>query len=219
MLHFLPYKKHNMRWSVLLLIISLSACKTKGPACLIHDTDILKGAHAKLIASRDAGNRVTALYDEGWDSLKGGAYLFYSNGLLKSYTFYQNRMPVYSETYDEQGHLTHSQGSPMVDRVINELSLDSAYVEVYFFDILKSYQQLNIKINSNVPVNYNLEKDSSYSNIRSVTFGIRTSDLAKINMYSQIKYLDDCTKIEHVLSDSLFLIKDPHIGPAPPVAK
>ena len=39
----------------------------------------------------------------------------------------------------------------------------------------------------------------------------------RINMYSRIIYTDDCTKVEHILSDSLFLVKDPHSGliPAP----
>src|ERR1700686_1461677 len=109
-----------MKCSALLLIISLSACKTKGPACLINATNILKGSPKKLITIRDAGSKITALYDEGWDSLKGGAYLFYPNGQLKSYTYYQSRAAVYMETYDDHGHLTHTQGSPMVDRIINE---------------------------------------------------------------------------------------------------
>ena len=215
----LLYKRHYMKWSALLLIIFLSACKTKGPACKINVTDILKGGSGTLITVKDAGNKITALYDSGWDSLKGGAYLFYPNGQLKSYTFYQNKAPVYNEIYDENGHLTHTQGSPMVDRVINELGLDSAFVQVYFFGVIKSYEQLNIKINRNAAVNYKLENDTIYSNMKSVTFGINTSDLTKINMYSRIKYLDNCTKIEHILSDSLFLVKDPHIGPAPPAAK
>lgn len=208
-----------MRWSALLLIISLSACKNKGPVYLISSEDILKGTNGNIITVKDAGNKVTAVYDPGWDSLKGGAYLFYPNGQLKSYTFYQSRIPVYNETYDEHGYLTHTQGSPMVDRIINELSLDSAYVQVYFFRPMKSYQPLNIKINSKSSVNYALENDTSYSNMKTTTFGINTTDLTRINMYSQIKYIDDETKIEHILSDSVFLVKDPHIGPAPLTAK
>ena len=208
-----------MKWSALLLIVSLSACKTKGPVYLISSGDILKGARDSIITVRDAGSKITAMYDPGWDSLKGGAYLFYPNGQLKSYTFYQSRVPVYNESYDEHGYLTHTQGSPMVDRIINELNLDSAYVQVYFFKPMKTYQTLNIKINNNPSSNYALVNDTSYSNMKTVTFGITTTDLTRINMYSQIKYIDDCTKIEHVLSDSLFLVKDPHIGPAPLTAR
>jgi hypothetical protein len=208
-----------MKWSALLLIISFSACKTKGPTYLISSVDILKGAKDSVITVRDAGNNISAIYDQGWDSLKGGAYIFYPNGQLKSYTFYQSRVPVYNETYDEHGYLVHTQGSPMVDRVINELSLDSAYVQVYFFKPLKTYQPLNIKINNKPSVDYPLVNDTSYSNVVTVTFGITTTELSHINMYSRIKYIDDVTKIEHVLSDSLFLVKDPHIGPAPLKAK
>jgi hypothetical protein len=204
-----------MKWFAFLLIISISACKSKGPACLIDATDILKGSSRKLITIKDSAFKITALYDEGWDSLKGGAYLFYPNEFLKSYTFYQNKVAVYSETYDMHGYLIQTQGSPMVNRVINELGQDSAYVQVYFFKPMKSYQQLNIKINNNAPVNYTLEKDSLFSNMQSITFGINTGDLNRINMYSQIKYTDDCTKVEHVLSDSIFLVKDSHNGLAP----
>jgi hypothetical protein len=208
-----------MKWSALLLIITLSACKSKGPVCIINASDIGKGGNGKLIILKDSGNKITAMYDAGWDSLKGGAYIFYPNQQLKSYTFYQSRVAVYNETYDDQGHLVHTQGSPMVDRVINELGLDSAYVQVYFYSVIKTYQQLNIKINNNAAVNYILRNDTSYSNMKSITFGITTSDLTRINMYSRIKYFDNCTEIEHILSDSLFLLKDPHIEPAPPRVK
>ena len=208
-----------MKWFVLLLIVAVPACKSKGVPCFIDVSDIIKGSPRKLITIKDSSYKITALYDAGWDSLKGGAYLFYPNQLLKSYTFYQNRVPVYSENYDELGYLVKTQGSPMVDRVINELGEDSAYVEVYFFNPKKSYQQLNIKINNNAPANYSLGKDSSYSNMQSITFGFNTSNMSRINMYSQIKYTDDCNKVEHVLSDSIFLVKEPHSGLAPAPGK
>lgn len=204
-----------MKWFSLALIFVVFACKSRGPICLIDVTDILKNATGKLITLKDSGHKITALYDEGWDSVKGGAYLFYPNELLKSYTFYQNRLPVYMESYDEQGYLIGTKGSPMVDRVINDLGNDSAYVQVYFFSPMKIYQQLNIKINNKSAVNYTLQRDSIYSNMLSTTFGINTDSMTQINMYSRIKYLDNCDKIEHILSDSIFLIKDPKNGLSP----
>jgi hypothetical protein len=107
----------------------------------------------------------------------------------------------------------------MVDRVINELGNDSAYVQVYFYSPLKSYQQLNIKINNNAAFNYTLQKDSIYSNMLSTTFGINTGNLRQINMYSRIQYVDQCDKAEHVLSDSIFLIKDSVKGLSPAPVK
>jgi len=206
-----------MKWSALVLIIFLSACKSKGPACFIDTADILKGAPQKLIQLKDSGYKITALYDEGWDSLKGGAYLFFPNEFLKSYTYYQNRVAVYNETYDEHGFLVHTQGSPMVSRVINEVNLDTAYVQVFFYNVMKTYQDLTIQINKNAPVHYKLETDTLFANMKTATFGINISDMDHINMYSRIVYTDDCTKIEHILSDSVFLMKDPHSGliPAP----
>jgi hypothetical protein len=206
-----------MKWSALLLMIFLSACKSKGPACFIDKADILKGAQKKLISVKDSGYRISALYDEGWDSLKGGAYILYPNEFLKSFTFYQNRAAVYNETYDEHGYLVHEQGSPMVNRVINEMNLDTAYVQVFFYDMMKTFQDLSIQINKNPPVLYKLQDDSLFANMKSVVFGINISDMDRINMYSRIIYTDNCTKVEHILSDSLFLIKDPHSGlvPAP----
>jgi hypothetical protein len=201
-----------MRWVTLFLIISLSACRNRNPPCLIDASDIMKGSSVKIISVKDSNYKIVGLYDMGWDSLKGGAYLFYPNEFLKSYTFYQNKIPVYTENYDEHGYLIHTTGSPMVDRIINELGEDSVYVQVYFYKPMKSYQQLNIKINNNAPVNYTLVTDSNYSNMLSAIFGFNTSDLTRINMYTRIKYLDDCSKAEHILSDSLFLIKDPHNG-------
>jgi hypothetical protein len=201
-----------MRWFSLLLILLLCTCKSKGPACLIQVADIIKNSSGKLIIVRDAASKISALYDPGWDSLKGGAYLFYPNEVLKSYTFYQNRIPVYSENYDSAGYLIHSQGSPMVDRVINELGTDSVYVQVYFYRTLKSYQQLNIRINDWPPVSFYLVNDSTFSNMNSVTFGLNDSALKRINMYSQIEYTDDCNKVQHVLRDSVSLIKDEQGG-------
>jgi hypothetical protein len=108
----------------------------------------------------------------------------------------------------------------MVARIINDMDQqDSAYVQVYFFKPMKTYQELNIKINNGAPVNYTLENDSVFSNMKSVTFGINTTGQNRINMYSRIKYVDDCTKIEHVLSDSLFLVKDSQTGLSPASAK
>ena len=208
-----------MKWAFLLLIISFISCKPKLKPCFLDATDILKGATKKLITVYSEKHTVTALYDSDWDSLKGGAYLFFPDEHLKSYTFYQSGKPVYNETYDDSGYLLQTQGSPMVDRVITELNEDSASVQVYFFSVVKSYQELNIKINDLVAVNYPLSKDTNYANMKTVSFGITTTDLKKINMYSQVKYLDECNQIEHVLSDSLFLVKNPNIGPAPPVAK
>ena len=201
-----------MKWLLLLMTSFIFSCRSRTPVCLIDATDILKNATTRLITIKDTGRKITALYDEGWDSLKGGVYLFYPNELLKSYTFYQNRVPVYTESYDENGFLIETKGSPMVDRVINDLGNDSAYVQVYFFSPMKSYQQLNIKINNKPSVNYMLQKDTLYADMLSTTFGINTDSLSNINMYSRIKYLDDCSKIEHVLSDSVFLIKDPKNG-------
>ena len=208
-----------MKWSALLLMILLLACKSRPPACFIDATDILKGSQKKLISVKDTANRITALYDEGWDSLKGGAYLFFPNEFLKSYTFYQNKAAVYSEVYDEHGYLVRSQGSPMVDRVINEIDLDTAYVQVFFYKTMKTYQDLSIQINKNAPVHYALENDTLFSNMKSVTFGINISGMDRINMYSRIVYIDDCTKAEHILSDSVFLIKDPHNGLVPAPSK
>jgi hypothetical protein len=208
-----------MKWATLLLILSMTACKNKMPVCLIDATDILKGASKEIIVKKDSGYKVTGIYDPGWDSLKGGVFQFYPNEFLKSYTFYQSGVPVYSELYDGSGYLTETKGSPMVARIINDMGQDSAYVQVYFFKSMKSYKSLTIKINEDNPVNYVLENDSIYSNMKTITFGINTTNKNRINMYTQVKYTDDCTKIEHVLSDSVFLVKDSQTGLSPASVK
>src|ERR1700712_4903729 len=131
-----------------LLLFLAAACHSRGPICLIDATDIIKGSPKKMITIKDGGTKISALYDQGWDSLKGGAYMFYPNEELKSYTFYQSRVPVYTETYDQLGYLTNTKGSPMVDRIINDMGSDSAFVQVYFFAPMKNYESLSIKINN-----------------------------------------------------------------------
>jgi hypothetical protein len=208
-----------MKWATTGLLFFMLACKTKGPPCFIDVSDILKGSPLKLISVKDSGYKVISLADIGWDSLKGGVYVFYPNELLKSYTFYQNKTPVYTEEYDDHGYLANTKGSPMVARIINELGDDSAYVQVYFFKPKKTYRHLNIKINQRTNISYDLTMDTVYSNLLSVTFGINTSEMNRLSMYSQISYVDDCTQVEHVLSDSLFLIKDSKNGLTPVSAK
>ena len=209
-----------MKWAISLLILTISACKNKKTVCLIDASDILKGATKRITVVKDSGYKISAIYDEGWDSLKGGVYLFYPNQFLKSFTFYQAKSPVYSEEYDANGYLIETKGSPMVARIINDMDQqDSAFVQVYFFKPMKTYQELNIKINNGIPVNYALGNDSVFSNMKSVTFGINTTGQNRINMYSRIKYMDDCSKVEHILSDSLFLVKDSQTGLSPASAK
>jgi hypothetical protein len=208
-----------MKWATLLLILMIPACKDKKVACLIDATDILKGATGNILIQKDSSHRIVGIYDQGWDSLKGGVYLFYPNQFLKSYTFYQAKQPVYVEKYDENGNLIETNGSPMVARIINDMGQDSAFVQVYFYDPMKTYQTLNIKINNNRAQNYTLQRDTFYSNMKSVTFGINTTDQNHINMYSQITYLDQCSKVVHVLNDSLFLVKDSQTGLSPASAK
>jgi hypothetical protein len=208
-----------MKWATLLLVLVISACREKKVVCLIDASDILKGATNSITVQKDSSYKIIAIYDQGWDSLKGGVYLFYPNQFLKSYTFYQAKQPVYVEKYDENGILIETKGSPMVARIINDMGQDSAFVQVYFYNPMKSYQALNIKINGNPSENFTLAKDTFYSNMRSVTFGINTTDQNHINMYSQITYMDECTKIQHVLNDSLFLVKDSQTGLSPASAK
>jgi hypothetical protein len=208
-----------MKWATLLLVLTISSCREKKVVCLIDASDVLKGATNNITVQKDSSYKIVAIYDQGWDSLKGGVYLFYPNQFLKSYTFYQAKQPVYVEKYDENGILIETKGSPMVARIINDMGQDSAFVQVYFYSPMKSYQALHIKINNNPSENYALQKDTFYSNMKSVTFGINTTDQNHINMYSQITYLDECTKIEHILNDSLFLVKDSQTGLSPASAK
>ena len=208
-----------MKWAIFLLIVAFLSCKQKQKACFIDATDIKKGLVKDQIIIKDTNHLITAIYDDEWDSVKGGAYIFYPNEQLKSYTFYQSGKPVYSENYDQAGYLINTAGSPMVCRIINDLGDDSANVQVYFFGLFKDYQSLSIKINDSSAVNYTLQTDTDYANIKSVSFGINTGNLTKINMYSQVKYTDECSKAEHTLSDSIFLIKNPNLEPAPAVLK
>ncbi len=205
-----------MRWLFIFILFAMASCKT-GPLCFITASDIQIHAPKKLLAAHDAKNRISALYDSGWDTLKGGAYLFYPDDKLKSYTYYQTgKKPVYREEYSENGVMERSEGSPMVDRIITEINLDSAYVQIYFFKLQKTFQKLNITINKNLPMQFSLVDDSVNANIKAVSFGLNTKDLTNLDIYSRVEYLNDCSKVDHVLSDTLLLVKNPHISPANP---
>ncbi|MDP4213601.1 MAG: hypothetical protein Q8926_13320 [Bacteroidota bacterium] len=205
-----------MRWIFICLLFSITSCKT-GPICFITSADIQMHAPRKLLAAHDAERRITALYDAGWDSARGGAYLFYPDDKLKTYTYYQSgKKPVYREEYSENGVMERSEGSPMVDRIITEINLDSAYVQIYFFRLQKTFQNLKITINRNPPMQFPLVDDSVNANIKEVSFGLNTKDMTNLDIYSRVEYLDDCSKIDHVLSDTLLLVKNPHISPANP---
>ena len=205
-----------MKWIFIFLLFSLAACKS-GPICFLTSSDIQKQSPRKLLVTYGSGNKVTGLADAGWDSTKGGVYSFYPDEKLKSYTFYQNnKKAVYREEYSENGVMTHSEGSPMVDRIITEVNLDSAYVQIYFFRLQKTFQRLKITINHNPVLQFPLIDDSLYSNIKVVSFGLNTSNMTNLDIYSRLEYMNDCTKIDHVLTDTLRLVKNPHISPAVP---
>ncbi|HEY4154797.1 MAG TPA: hypothetical protein VGM24_05210 [Puia sp.] len=203
-----------MKWIFIFLLFSIASCK-RGPVCFVTSADIQKQSPQKLLVSYGSGKKIAGLYDSGWDSTKGGVYLFYPNDHLKSYTFYQNnKKAVYREEYNENGVMVHSEGSPMVDRIITEINLDSAYFQIYFFKLQKTFQRLQITINQNPALQFTLQNDSLYSNIKMVSFGLNTKDLSKLNIYSRLEYLNDCSKIDHILTDTLLLVKNPHISPA-----
>lgn len=205
-----------MKWLFIFLLFSATACKT-GPICFISAADIQMHAPRKLLTAYDAQHKISALYDSGWDSVKGGAYLFYPDDKLKSYTYYQTgKKAVYREEYSENGVMEKSEGSPMVDRLITEISLDSAFVQIYFFKLQKTFQQLKITINNNPPMQFPLLDDSVNANIKQVSFGLNTRNMVNLNIYSRVEYLNDCSKVDHVLSDTLLLVKNPHIAPRNP---
>jgi hypothetical protein len=206
---------NRMKRMLASLLFFLAACKA-GPVCFLTSADIQKQSPQPLLASYGPAQKISSLADPGWDSTKGGVYLFYPDGHLKSYTFYLNdKKPVYREEYNENGVMVRSEGSPMVDRVITEVDLDSAYFEIYFFGLQKTFRPLQISINHNTPIPFTLTADSTYSGIRSVAFGLNTKDMTRLDVYSRVEYLDDCSKADHVLTDTLRLLKDPHLEPAP----
>ena len=197
-----------------ILLFFMAACKS-GPICFVTATDIQKQSPQKLLVTPGADNKISALSDAGWDSTKGGVYSFYPDEKLKSYTFYQNnKKAVYREEYNKNGLMTRSEGSPMVDRIITEVNLDSAFVQIYFFKLQKTFQPLQIRINENPAVSYSLTDDSLYSNIKTLSFGINTAGMSNLNIYSRLEYMNECSKIDHVLTDTLRLVKNPHISPA-----
>ena len=110
--------------------------------------------------------------------------------------------------------MTRSEGSPMVDRIITEVNLDSAWIQIYFFKLQKTFQQLQITINHSPALHFSLVDDSLYSNIKVVSFGLDTKGMNSLNIYSRLEYMNDCSKIDHVLTDTLRLVKNPHISPA-----
>lgn len=203
-----------MKWVIVLPLLAIAACKS-GPICFITSADIQRSAPQKLLIGYGSGQKISSLSDPGWDSTKGGVYQFYGDDHLKSYTFYQNdKKPVYREEYNDNGMMTHSEGSPMVDRIITEVGTDSAYFQIYFFKLQKTFQNLKITINQGAPMQFPVNADSTYSNLGSVSFGLNTTDMTRLNIFTRIEYLDNCTRVDHVLTDTLRLIKNPQLSPA-----
>ena len=206
-----------MKWTLLFCVLLLAACKNEGPACPVTAAEIRRQSPKPLLAEMANGREVTALYDKGWDSVEGGAFMFYPNGNLRSYSFYQkNKTLVYSETFDEKGTALHTQGSPMVDRLITQVGEDSAFVRIYFYNLGKEYRDLEVKINDKTPMHFAVRPDSVFAQLDRVSFGLNITDMHKLNMYSRIVYTDQCTHAEHQLSDSLFLVRNPDLSPANP---
>lgn len=198
-----------------ILILCFVACKSKKLDCVTMAEEILKSNHGKVHIGRLEKNKILGIADNGSykDNDRGGAYYFYPNGQLESYKFFQtDSIYSYEESYDQNGQLIKTTGSPLVDERIREVNADSAFFSFCFFSLHKVYKNFRVSTSNNLRFKLDLKDDALCSNIKVASLGMNTKGLNEFKIFFYAEYINECTMIKGIVTDTLSFVKNPRLN-------
>jgi hypothetical protein len=202
-----------MRKLNLLLVLFLGGCNSEPSGCKIYASDILNKYSSIVYVVTRKKNNILGIADYGRGKLRGGAYYFYPDGMLRYYKFFQKDSAYnYDEEYNEKGEFVKSVGRPLVDEEIKEITKDSVFITFYFFALHKVYQAPRISFNNNLAPAIALNTDTTFSNMKSVSIGINHKNLHHFKVILSCDYLNECTLKESPIYDTLSFIKNPELN-------
>jgi len=204
-------------------LILFFSCNERNSPCIITFNKIKQSDPSHILINQ-AENEIA---DKSFAATRtGGAYIFYNNGLIKSYGFFISKdtsyykkdksnkaiegkrtnylysLSSYAEHYDSTGKLESIFGSPLVYKQIELLKNDRASVTLHFYSLNKFYDGINIRTNSGNSFQLTVTKDNSYSNMMKTSFSYNLRGVQKIKIYIQTDFLD-CNNERQDLTDSI----------------
>ena len=170
------------------------------------------------------------IVDIGSDSIIGGQYSFFKNGLLKSYSFMAQRSNItekihpnatlvdpsadssntiwystYSEIYDSTGNLNRIFGQPLVYTNIHIIK-DSTFIKMYFFTLNKDYTKIMVTDENHKPYKIETQTDSLYSNMQLVSIEYKSKGEKDFVAFVKAEYRDKCSSRQNVILDTLSFV-------------
>lgn len=211
----------NKLLPILTIIIFFATCIEKPKDCQLNKVGILIGNYGKVIAND------SIIIDIGIDTIIGGEYSFFKNGLLESYSFIvqsaKNTEKIhpdallvkpsadssnmiwystYSELYDNAGKLIRRFGQPLVYTDIHIMK-DSTFIKMYFFTFNKEYTKILVTDKNHIPYKTTIQIAPLFSNMRLVSLGYKSKGEKNFVAFVRADYKDNCSSKQNVIFDTL----------------
>jgi len=197
------------------------SCAEKPKYCHLNLKAVLTGNESKVHVND------STVADIGIDSIIGGEYSFFQNGLLKSYSFLVQRADIsqkihpgatlvkssadssnviwystYSEIYDSTGKLIKTYGHPLVYSDIHIMK-DSVFIKMYFFTFNKEYEKIVLTDKNHRPYSITLQNAPMLSNMELVSLGHKSNGEKDFVAFVQAEYKDKCSLTEQKFFDTV----------------
>jgi hypothetical protein len=206
-------------------LILFFSCSQRNSPCIITFDKIKQSDPSHILINQS----VNKIADKSFAATRtGGYYIFYNNGLMKSYGFFISKdtsyykknksnkaiegkmtnylysLSSYAEHYDSTGKLKDVFGNPLVYKEIELLKNGRASVTLHFYSFNKFYDNINVSTNSGNTFQLTVTKDNSYSNMMKTSFSYNLRGVKEIKIYIQTNFLD-CNNERQDLMDSILI--------------
>ncbi len=190
------------------VILFLFSCKDyKENKCSRKVDEVFQNRNAKIFGTEKLDDKITEYRDFGEDSIKGGYYVFYQNGNLKSYNFFTTMETyIYDIEYDSLGTQISTKGYPLVRKIAKVISNDSINIKLYFSSLNIKYNSIKFLIDKKFQPDLTLHEDTLYTNMKIAKVGLGSLKTEKdIAFHFQIEYQNLCTNRIEKFKDSIIL--------------
>jgi len=162
--------------------------------------------NSHLIDSPSTTNsKIIELHDKQTFEETGGKYLFFENGALREYNFFQIRSsPRYTESYNKLGGLTKREGNPILFTSIIEVLPDSLVFNFYVSNISIRALNLFAVINKTDTLWGIASNNTIFSNTINYQVGYNAKNKYRIEYKSNLSY-NSCKDKAFFASDSGFI--------------
>jgi hypothetical protein len=188
-----------------MLLLTVIGCTNRNVNCTVTLEGLMQQQGDKKLTTFYNKGIIRSVVNMGVDSTNG-IYSFDERGYLESYRFFANSEAyTYSEEYDENGKLVHMQGNPFVYNSTELKTKDSIVFKLYFSDLQKQYNDVNITTNAEQSFKLKLVNDSVFTHMKSISFTLNRKGLDHIRVYISTAYQMKCDSTKRPLRDTIAL--------------